>query len=61
MGAKLAGYFEQISKELGPLGRMNLALLTSISSANALTETDSPANIQVFEKAMVELRKTAKK
>ncbi len=60
MGAKLAGYFEQISKEFGPVGRMNLALLTSISSSKALTEIDSPANIQVFEKAIVELRKAAK-
>lgn len=58
MGAKLVGYFEKVSQEFGPTGRMNLALLTTISSAKAATEEDSPANIKKFEEAIAQLRQS---
>ena len=58
MGAKLVSYYEKAAEEFGPAGRMNLALLTSIPSARAATEEDSPANIQKFEAAFAKLKQS---
>jgi hypothetical protein len=58
MGAQLASYYEKVGSEFGIKGRMKLALLTAIPSSSASTEDDSPANIQKFEQAVAQIRKT---
>jgi hypothetical protein len=57
MGAQLTAYYEKVTKEHGIKGRMKLALLTSITSMTAPDEDDSPANIQMFEQAMAQIKK----
>jgi hypothetical protein len=56
MAAQLSNFYKQATNEFGVVGRMKLAMLTKISSEKADAEPDSPANIQVFEKAMSQLR-----
>ena len=56
MGIQLVEYYEKASQEFGQLGRVKLALLTSISSTKAANEADSPANLERFEKAITQLR-----
>jgi hypothetical protein len=56
MGATLAGFYQQASKEFGLTGRVKLAMLTKISSEKAESTTDSPENIRVFEEALKQLR-----
>lgn len=58
MGAQLIAYYEKVAKEFGIKGRMKLALLTSITSVTASDEDDSPANIQKFEQAIAQIKKT---
>jgi hypothetical protein len=57
MAAKLANYYDIIGKEHGLQGRMKLAMLTKIASKDAASVPDSPANIQIFEQALGQLRK----
>jgi hypothetical protein len=57
MGAQLVHLYDEVAKEFGPIGRMNLALLTKISSDRAKTEPDSPANLTAFQQAITQLRK----
>jgi hypothetical protein len=56
MGARLNAYYAQASKEFGVVGRMKLAMLTKITSEKAATEADTPDNIRLFERALIELR-----
>ena len=56
MATRLNGFFTQAATEFGIVGRMKLAILTKISSEKALSEPDSPSNIQLFENAMAQLR-----
>lgn len=58
MGARLLDYYDKVDSEFGVKGRMKLALLTSINSITAKTADDSPANIQKFEQAISQIRKT---
>jgi len=58
MGARLAAYYEKVGQEFGVKGRMKLALLTSIPSAAAPAQDDSPANIQKFEQAIAQIKKS---
>ncbi len=60
MGARLVAHYEEIGKELGALGRMKLAMLTHIPSAKAQDAEDSPANVQLFQNAIAQLRKELK-
>ncbi len=60
MGARLVGYFEKAAAQYGAMGRMKLAMLTSISSAKAEGEADSPENIKKFEQALEQLQQTMK-
>ena len=57
MATKLMSYYDSIGKEFGMQGRMKLAMLTKIASKEASTVPDSPANLQVFEQAVGQLRK----
>jgi len=57
MAAKLVGFYDVLGKELGLMARMKLALLTKISSSDAMSAPDSPANIQLFEKSVTMIRK----
>ena len=57
MAAKLAAYYDTIGKELGFQARMKLAMLTKISSSDAQSAPDSPANIQLLEKSVGAIRK----
>ena len=59
MATKLNDFYAQAAKEYGVMGRMKLAMLTKISSDKASAEADSPANIALFEKAMIQLRAAA--
>ncbi len=61
MGAQLANFYDQVSKEFGPIGRMNLALLTKISSDKANTEPDSKENVNLFQHAVAQLKQQMKK
>ena len=56
MAAKLEQYFDRANAEWGAVGRMKLAMLTKMSSAQAKTVEDSAGNIQAFETAMQQLR-----
>ena len=56
MATRLNGFYAQAASEFGVLGRMKLAMLTKISSEKAGSEPDSPANIQIFEQALKQLR-----
>jgi hypothetical protein len=58
MGAQLIAYYDKVSREFGIKGRMKLALLTSVTSITAPEEDDSPSNIQKFEQAMAQIKKT---
>ena len=57
MASKLVGYYDVIGKELGFQARMKLAMLTKISSTDAQSAPDSPANIQLFEQSVGAIRK----
>ena len=59
MAAKLNEYYAKASSEFGVMGRMKLAMLTKIPSERASTEADSPANIQIFEQALRQMRMAA--
>jgi hypothetical protein len=59
MATKLTEYYSQAAKEFGTMGRMKLAMLTKISSEKAAAEADTPANIDLFQKALVQLRAAA--
>jgi len=56
MATRLNGFYTQAANEFGIVGRMKLAILTKISSEKAMSEPDSPSNIQIFESAMAQLR-----
>ena len=57
MGAKLVKYYDD-AKALGDLkAQMRLAVLTKMSVQKAEAEPDSPENVNLFEKAMQELKK----
>ena len=60
MGARLVDYFERAAAQYGAVGRMKLAMLTSISSAKAASEADSPENIKKFDLALEQLQQTMK-
>ena len=59
MAAKLTAFYAQAAKDYGVMGRMKLAMLTKISSEKAQIETDSPANVALFEQAMTQLKAAA--
>jgi len=54
----LASDYEKVGNEFGINGRMKLALLTAIPSASASSQDDTPENIQKFEQAIDQIRKT---
>jgi hypothetical protein len=56
MAAKLTEFYAQATKLYGVMGRMQLAMLTKISSEKAGTVPDSPENIKLFEQAMAQLQ-----
>jgi len=57
MGIKLKSRYEEVGKELGPQGRMKLAMLTKISSVKAAELEDSPENLRLVDEAIYQLRK----
>ena len=57
MGDKLAKYYDEANAIGGLKAQMRLALLTKMSVKKAESEPDSSDNIDVFEKAMQELKK----
>jgi hypothetical protein len=59
MGVRLVGIYDAAGKEFGFMGRMKLAMLTKIASAQASAEADSPENVRIFEQALLRLRKEA--
>lgn len=61
MAARLVDFYEQVAKEFGAEGRMQLAMLTCISSVKAEKEADSPENIQKFQQAVDKLKQTLKR
>jgi hypothetical protein len=54
----LAGHYEKVGNEFEIKGRMKLALLTAIPSGSASSQDDTPENIQKFEQAIAQIRKT---
>lgn len=57
MGAQLASLFENVGKEMGPVGRMRVAMLTKITAFEAGELADSPANIALVTNAIAQIRK----
>jgi len=55
MAAQLVNFYERIGQAHGALGRMKLAMLTNVSSAQAKNAADSQENIQKFEKALAQV------
>jgi hypothetical protein len=60
MAEKLVKYYEQARAVGGLKAEMRLAILTLMPSAKAQAAPDSPENIQLFEKAMDEIRRGSK-
>ncbi len=58
MGIKLKSLFDQIGQEKGPVGRMQLALITKITSFEALDLDDSPQNLRLVGDALAQLRRS---
>lgn len=57
MAEKLVKFYEQ-AKALGGLkAEMRLAVLTLMPSAKAQAAADSPENVQLFEKALEEIKR----
>ncbi len=52
MGMKLAKYYQYIIKEKGVQGRIELGVMTKISSIIAPLQADSPENIKLFKDAI---------
>ena len=61
MGAKLMEFFSQAQKLGGIKGKMRLAMITRISSAQAGSQPDSPENIRKFTAALNEIKKNLNK
>jgi hypothetical protein len=59
MGQRLVEYYAEAAKQAGLEGKIKLALITRISSVNALAEPDSPSNIELFRKALEEVKKAS--
>jgi hypothetical protein len=57
MGIKLKNLYDEVGREKGPVGRMQLAMLTKITSFEALDCEDSPQNLKVVEDAIAQLRR----
>lgn len=57
MGTILQSRFEEVGREMGSVGRMKLAMLTKISSVQAVQLEDSPGNLKLIEDAIRQLRK----
>ncbi|HSV72575.1 MAG TPA: hypothetical protein VLH79_02310 [Chthonomonadales bacterium] len=55
MGAKLLKYIDFVGQNGGLAAKMRLAMLTNIPSAKAEAESDSPANIEKFRRAVKEV------
>ena len=55
MAEILLKYYKYIKDESGFNGQMKLAAETKIPSAKAALEADSPENIQLFKKAILEI------
>ncbi|NLE08839.1 MAG: hypothetical protein GX631_06260 [Dehalococcoidales bacterium] len=56
MGTRLAEYFDKV-KEIGGLScQVKLAMITKMSAKQALAADDNAANIQVFEKALAQIK-----
>ena len=52
MGMKLAKYYRYIIEEKGVQGRIELGVLTKISSIVAPLQPDSPENIKLFRESI---------
>jgi hypothetical protein len=57
MGIQLKERYEAVGKELGPVGRMKLAMLTKMSSVAAANAEDSTSNLRLVDDAILQLRK----
>jgi hypothetical protein len=59
VGQRLVDFYAEAAKQAGLQGKIKLALITRISSVNAMTEPDSPANVELFRKALEEVKKAS--
>ena len=59
MGVKLMQRYEEIGHEMGPVGRMKLAMLTKMSSGTAEKAEDSDSNLKLVDDAIAQLRRGA--
>jgi len=58
MGQKLDAYFRQAEKLGGVKAKIKLAMITKMSVTSAKAAPDSKANIQLFEGAIAEIKKS---
>ena len=56
MGTQLKQLYDEITREKGPVGRMQLAMLTKITSLEAGDLEDSPSNLKLVSSAVAQLR-----
>lgn len=57
MAVKLLNYFDEAKKLGGLKAQLRLAVMTKIPSPKARELPDSSENIQLFEQAMIEIKK----
>jgi hypothetical protein len=57
MGIVLKSRYEAVGREMGPTGRMKLAMITKISSVKAAEVEDSLENLKLFDDAVAQIQK----
>ncbi len=55
MGDRLVEYYSKAKEKRGMEGKIKLAMLTKMSSAQAKESPDSPENIKLFEEAIAQI------
>ncbi len=55
MAERLLEYYKYIGKELGMLGKMQLAQKTKLPALKAAMEVDTPEKIELFQNVIEEL------
>jgi hypothetical protein len=57
MGIQMKNRYDEVGREMGPVGRMKLAMLTKLSSNHAAGAEDSVSNLKLVDDAIAQLRK----
>ena len=55
MGAQLSAYYDKAKEKGGLSAQVKLAMFTKMSSTEAASADDSPANVKAFDEAFAKL------